>query len=204
MRNWGRIKRGLSPINLSRLVGEMKNNLPEINSVSKRDFLEFAIERSEHEHAELSDSWKLLDTKAQATTATAGVFVAASFAFIRNSQLHLETLERVFLALTIVALVVAIIEAIRSMRIRVVEMPPTGAETLEEIKKIFVKHTLPESLEERYCGLLNDTLEQWVTVNNQIRNELQVKATRLSSSHRSLIVAAMLVLFLTIAALCRV
>jgi hypothetical protein len=179
----------------------VNNNLPVINFVAKRDFLDFAIARSEHEHAELSDSWKLLDTKAQATTATAGVFVAASFAFIRNSQLQLDYLERISLALTVLTLVVAIIEAIRSMRIRLVDMPPTGAETLEEIKKIFVKYTLPESLDERYCGLLNDTLEQWVTVNNRVRDELKVKAKLLSRSHLSLIVSAILVLILTIAAL---
>ena len=172
--------------------------------VTKKNFMEFAIGRAEHEHAELSEAWKLLDTKAQATTAIAGVFVAASFAFVRNSAFHPSFYEKILLGLTVAALVISIYFALSAMRIRQVPMPITGIETLQDVIAIFKKHTLPESLDNRYNGLLEDSITKWGCVNSSLSSSLICKSKSLARSHGSLMIAALLILLLTITSLCNV
>lgn len=172
--------------------------------VTKKEFIEFVFDRADHEHAELSEAWKLLDTKSQATTATAGVFVAAAFAFVRNTALDLTCSEVVLLALTVIALVISIYYAICAMQVKEIAMPPTGSEALNEIIAIFEKHTLPESLDDRYIGLLGDSAKKWTGVNEKLRQELENKARLLRRSHGSLLVALLFVLLLTGAALLHV
>ena len=59
----------------------------------KKSLIEFAYSRSKHEHDELSETWKLLDAKAQASAGIAGVLVAAAFAFVRNAALQISVTE---------------------------------------------------------------------------------------------------------------
>jgi hypothetical protein len=169
--------------------------------VTKTDFMEFAIGRAAHEHAELSEAWKLLDTKSQATTAIAGVFIAAAFAFFRNSEFHPTDCEKALLALLVTALVGSIFSAILAMRIREITMPISGSEALDDVVAIFKKHTLPESLEDRYNGLLEDSIRNWAVVNAKLKGDLDRKATLLTCSHRLLLIASCLILLLTIVAL---
>lgn len=183
--------------NLTVNIFAVKNNLKLPNMVTKKDFMEFAIGRADHEHAELSEAWKLLDTKSQATTATAGVFIAAAFAFVRNTALDLNCIEKILLCLTVTALVISIIYAIRSMRIREVAMPLTGLEALNDVTAIFEKHTPPESLDERYIGLLGDSIKRWTVVNTKLHKDIAHKALLIKCSHRSLLVASLLILLLT-------
>jgi hypothetical protein len=171
--------------------------------VSKKDFIEFVIDRAEYEHTELSEAWKLLDTKAQATTATAGVFVAAAFVFVRNTSLALNCSEKILLGLIVATLVGTIIFAIRAMRITEVAMSTTGSEALDQIEAIFEKHTLPESLDDRFVGFVADVTRTWIGVNQDLRKKLVHKADLVRISHGMLLGATLLVLLLTVTALVR-
>ncbi len=165
--------------------------------VTEKDFLEFSYERVQQEHVELSQAWALLDAKSQATAATAGVFIAAAFAFVQNSADVLSCPEKGILALTVTFLVVSIACSIGSMMIRTVAIPPTGSYTWDEINKIFKGQSLHESLDGRYIGLLSDAVKLWVASNVDFTIKQRSKARFLGYSHIFLLIASIFVLLLT-------
>lgn len=157
---------------------------------------EFAFDRVQAEYGELSDSWKQLDSKAQATATIAGIFIAASFAFIRNSALQLTGLEKTLLLLVLASLIVSILLAVTAMLVRTVPVPPTPENIAEMVTDLL--ETLPEEHEERLGGLIADTINAWLPINRELRKELLVKAAKLESAQRALIGAACLMTALTV------
>ena len=156
---------------------------------------EFAFDRVQSEYGELSDSWKQLDSKAQATATIAGIFIAASFAFIRNSALQLTGLEKTLLLLVLASLIVSILLAVTAMLVRTVPVPPTPENIAEMVTDLL--ETLPEEHEERLGGLIADTINAWLPINRELRRELLVKAAKLENAQRALIAAACLMATLT-------
>jgi hypothetical protein len=166
--------------------------------------MEFAVGRAEHEHTELSEAWKLLDTKSQATTAIAGIFIAAAFVFVRNTQLNLTYFEKTLLALVIFTLVLSILFAIRAMRVRDVSMPFTGLEALTLANSIISDHEQCSpfaSPESSYNNLLSDHIKKLDIVNNGLRRDIVSKSNSLKCSHYSLLAASIVISVLTYAAL---
>ena len=85
------------------------------------ELLDVALERARYEYTELADNWKQLDSKAQATAAIAGVFLAASFAG------RIWSIEQQVLAATLaLSLIAAIGCSVLAMRVAGFEMPPSG------------------------------------------------------------------------------
>jgi ABC-type polysaccharide/polyol phosphate export permease len=93
---------------------------------SKTDLLLFAFASAEAEYKDLSETWKLLDTKSQATTAIAGIFLAAVFNFVRPPATQWTHCVRLLLGLIVVALVVSILLALLAMRVRSVPSLPAS------------------------------------------------------------------------------
>lgn len=157
---------------------------------------EFAFDRVQAEYGELSDNWKQLDSKAQATATIAGIFMAASFAFIRNSALQLTGLERVLLLFVLASLIVSILLAVAAMFVRTVPVPPTPENIAEMVSDLL--ETAPKEHEERLGGLIADTINAWLPINRELRKELLVKASKLENSQWALVVAADLMAALTV------
>lgn len=165
----------------------------------KRELIQFAYDRSEHEHNELSETWKLLDTKAQATAGIAGVFVAAAFAFVRNTYLQVNFTEKFLLSLALVLLTVSIFSAVLGMVIRPVSMPLSGADTAKSVDDIF--HQPEAEWATRQINLIADTVNQWDQVNDEIRKILETKGNRIKLSQAALVAASIVITAMTLYAI---
>lgn len=159
---------------------------------------EFAFARVQSEYDELTDSWRQVDAKAQATTAIAGVFMAAAFAFVRNSALGLGTAEKLILLALVIVLIASIMVSIRAMLVRLVPVPPTSEAVAQMITELL--ETPPEEHVERHAALVADTINAWIPVNRQLRVDLADKAGRLAIAQRCLLGAAVLMALLTVVA----
>lgn len=165
----------------------------------KRELVQFAYDRSEHEHDELSEAWKLLDTKAQATAGIAGVFVAAAFAFVRNTSLQLNISEKWLLSLALVFLAASIFSAVLAMLVRSVPMPLSGADTAKSVRDILRQ---PENeLAERQVNLIADTVTQWAGVNDKVAESVAIKGKRVEFSQGALVGASVIITAMTLYAI---
>src|SRR5919109_4903212 len=75
-------------------------------------------------YREGAEIWKTLETKAQGLITTAGLFLAAAFAFSREPSLL--TLTKVILLVTLVCLVWAILAALAVLRAAEFQLPDAG------------------------------------------------------------------------------
>jgi hypothetical protein len=166
---------------------------------SPRELLEFAFERATHEQDELSDRWKLLDAKAQATAGIAGIFVAAAFAFARTAGPPPAGWEKWLLAALLVSLAVAIGFAVGSMLVRSVALPPTAEDAARMVGDAIARP--PQEYERRYTGLLADSVDKWVGVLRDSHRAVNAKAGRLAVSQYALLASVALALVLTLAVL---
>jgi hypothetical protein len=168
-------------------------------SATPREFYEFALGHAKDEHDQLLDTWKQVDGKAQGTAAIAGLFLAAAFAFVRNTGLAISAEEKVLLAVTLTALVCSIGLSVWVLLIRDASSPLSASQVSKMVTDAL---TMPkEEASERYDGLLFDTLNVWAVVNDSLRLELSSKARFLSWAQRALLVSTIAALVLTLKAL---
>lgn len=173
-----------------------------LNAVTTRkQLLEFALTRASHEHAELSETWKALDTKAQATATIAGIFVAAAFVFVRNTNLQLAGYETLLLTLAVLFLVGSIALSVLAMEVRSVSMPLTGDEARKMVGEIL--QTAESEHTERLTNLFADTVTGWASVNDELRGAIECKGSRVLWAQGSLLLAAITMALLTAIAIYR-
>lgn len=140
-----------------------------------KDLFKLALDRAGEEYKDFTETWKLLDVKAQATATIAGIFIAATFAFVRNTALQVSGLEIFLLILALILLLLCIYWAIRSMVIREVMVPPTAEEVLDESKRILESKPANLELNERFVRLLSDSVDKWVKVNGDLKEKVHEK-----------------------------
>ena len=95
------------------------------------ELLDLALERVRYEYTELAETWKLLDIKAQATAAIAGVFLAALFAlkaWEASDGAKFASIGLVFLLITSIGC------CLWAMRVTSFQMPPSGNDTFNRVK----------------------------------------------------------------------
>jgi hypothetical protein len=90
--------------------------------------LEAGLTAYSDEYKEQADIWKILESKAQVSITVAGVFLAATFAFVQQAGLVCSA--KVFVVVTLLALLVALITALRVLQISELLMPVDRAKTL--------------------------------------------------------------------------
>lgn len=94
---------------------------PDKAAEAHKELHEKALEASYDEYKELTAAWRSLDTKAQGNITVAGIFVAASVAYLTKfDRLGLD--ERVILLFTVVFLIVCVALSLIVLYVR--EMPP--------------------------------------------------------------------------------
>ena len=169
-----------------------------MNSKSSVEVFEFAFARVESEYEELNESWKQIDAKSQATATISGIFIAASFAFVRNAAFTLNNYEKVFLVLLVLVLILSIVMSIRAMLVRLVPVPPTPENIAEMVSELL--ETEEHEHEERHGALIADTINAWIPVNRKLRVDVAEKAGKLVVAQRSLLAAAFLMALLTVVA----
>ncbi len=148
---------------------------PMENLEATRKFVEFAFAHAKQEYLDYSDTWKLLDGKAQATATIAGIFVAAIFAFVRNLSMNLSGVEIALLCFGVISLCLSIGFAVRAMVIRDVMLPPTGKHILSESKEMLNSVSSERELEERYVRMLFDTTDSWTDSTEDLAGKVQEK-----------------------------
>jgi len=149
------------------------------------------------EYAELSETWRHIDGKAQVTASISGVFLAAIFAFIRDIKSVIPSeLMRIGMQFTIIILMLSVVFAVLALWIRNVSTAPLG-QPLDEITKDFL--SVPEKERElRVYDFMRDQIEPWPEINQEIHKKNISKARFVISSQVSLLVAIIITAILSI------
>jgi hypothetical protein len=167
--------------------------------LTPRDFYEFALEYAKDEQDRLLDTWKQMDAKAQGTAAIAGLFLAAAFAFVRNTGLAITAQEKVLLGVSLFALVCSIGASIWVLLLREASSPLSASQVGKMVTDAL---RMPkEEASERYDALLFDTLSVWEVVTESLRSQLESKTRFLRWAQNALLVSTIAVLILTLSAL---
>lgn len=125
-----------------------------------RELLESVLAACEREHKDLLDTWKLLESKAQALASVAGIFIAATFAFARELQASAPPSFRVALVLAVALLLLATGAGVAVLFVRSVQTPLGGAELGCMVDDVAPLMRDGDALT-RYCNLLRDQARVW-------------------------------------------
>jgi len=124
---------------------------------------DFALSRTQGEYAELSETWKHIDTKAQATIAAAGALVAVIAALVRKDGFEAQTGVAVALFIAVLLFGLSIGLCLWAMWVSDVLMPVTGASLRKAVVNELEDTELQPSidLDSRLVELSSATQEQW-------------------------------------------
>jgi hypothetical protein len=154
------------------------------------------LESHRAEYKELSENWRILDTKAQGATAISGIFLAAAFSIARDASGKMVLCEKVLLILAIASLVTSITLAVLALWVRSVSLPPIG-EQFEDLVADLPRADLTE-LPSRLPALVQDESRLWKEASKEVSLHNESKARLLRASVTALLVAAIIVSALTI------
>lgn len=122
--------------------------------------LEGVLKAYENEYKDLNDTWRMLESKAQALASVAGIFIAATFAFARDLQAAAPTSFRLALILAVLLLLLATVAGVAVLFVSSVQTPVGGAELARMVDDVSPLMRDGEALE-RYCNLLRDQARVW-------------------------------------------
>ena len=91
----------------------------------RRDVRRTTLTAFAEEYRDAAEIWRTLETKAQTTITVSGIFLAAAFAYARESR-TVEPLHQVLLVGSIILLVASVTAALLSLRVRAVAAVPLG------------------------------------------------------------------------------
>ena len=173
--------------------------MPEDATLTKRDFLEFVLQRFEFEHEQLMDAWKQTEMKGQIAATYCGVLLAAVFAFVRVAPSSPPSVVKCAIAASAVLIVVAVGLSLSVLLLRHIYIPLPGTQVAE-----FVEHALakPDSeYLERYEAMLGDSVNNWSASNRELVKQLTWKTNRLRLAYVALGVCSIAVVVTTLIAL---
>jgi hypothetical protein len=137
------------------------------------DMHTFTFERVKSDHAELTELWKQLDSKAQATTGIAGFILAGAYAGIKGTAIGLSMYEKGLILLVIVMLIASVATALKAMRISDIPAPPPPGKLLQMLYEIL---DAGGDMERRQANLVADTVQLWVKENDRFHELVRAKA----------------------------
>jgi hypothetical protein len=162
--------------------------------------LKESLEASKAEHANRLRDFTDLDTKAQSTTAIAGIFLAGSLAFYNGDALStLIGFSRlpgmILLGVAVSMLVVSVVFSIRTMTIREI----AAVDSVNANKAVDDLLRWPEDWSEGHERYLRDQIKDWQRANSDLSAKNDDKAKTVSKGQACLSLAVILVgLFLLI------
>lgn len=127
------------------------------------------------EYALLADRWKVLETKAQGTAATAGIFVAGVFAITGDVDESTPFYEVWLLAGVTLLLTAAILFAVRALFIRDLVDPPAGSQ-LEQVAMDVVALDDDEEFAKHLPAVYSEQFSVWREANEALRHAVVAKA----------------------------
>lgn len=157
-----------------------------------RQLLEVVLVACEREYKDLLDTWRMLESKAQALASVAGIFIAATFAFARELQASAPPSFRVALMLAVALLLVATAAGVAVLFVRSVQTPLGGAELRTMVDEVAPLMRGGDALE-RYCNLLRDQARVWCQAIESLKHANARKSRFLRIGQSMLLGAAGLV-----------
>jgi hypothetical protein len=136
------------------------NYTPDKAAIVREALWQVALDSYRDEHEDLSEVARALETKAQATVATAGVFVGAVLALTRDRLGHASTLSLSVIVLAIALLALSVMAAGLVLRVQPVEKPPQGI-GVEELCKDILPFVADADFANRLVSFKVDQVNQW-------------------------------------------
>lgn len=166
----------------------------ELEEASKiREFLrKTLLDSYQDEYKEISDIWRVLETKAQGNIAIAGIFIAGAFAFIGKIERQTFWLEKELLFL-----VISVVFSVLVLKVRQVYFPPMGG----FIDQMFIDHlkiTNDDELLARFPRFINDQAKAWEKVKINLERQNKLKARFLGFAQWFLLIAILTVALATL------
>ncbi|HEX8499702.1 MAG TPA: hypothetical protein VF659_03855 [Pyrinomonadaceae bacterium] len=148
----------------------------------KESFLDKALDAYEVSYKELAANWRGLEAKAQGSITVAGVFIAASFAFLQKIQPELRAVEKILLGAGLFFLVMSVLLAVSVLLVKSVPAPIFGDKIARFATSLYEADEgaeFPQSAMGRYRAYF----EEWQKVIDATQELTMRKAGRLSQAH---------------------
>jgi hypothetical protein len=165
-----------------------KFNVPFLE---RKDILQFSYELAHKEYNDLWEAWKLLEAKAQATLATAGIFEAGAFAYITQAKPS-DVSSKLMLMLLVVVLAAAVYFGVRAIQVRDHNTPFEGVIHADILSDVRAAQPM-DSLSDMHAKWLVLAIELCTDANDKLHPKLVEKGKNLTRAFRALIVASLLV-----------
>lgn len=149
-----------------------------------------ALDELKAEHAELWDSWKVVEAKAQPIAALAGVFLAGIFAYLTQLPKASSDLERLLLLFIAVTLVFSALCALQAIWVVEVNSPYLSSEDINEIDDLIRVSSDEAELFARHERLIQAATTRWTGACAALRLALLTKQRWLTACLWFLCVAA--------------
>jgi hypothetical protein len=150
------------------------------------------------EYKEYSDAWKSLETKAQAMITSNGIFLAAAFAFARETQLTLFV--TVLTVLTLLALFCSMVYSLRVLKVAYYETPVDSCLLADLALTGMMHHAkLAMSTGDRLLEMHRIALHDRNKVIKAVWDSVQEKVRCLSKAHGCLLAASFFAVLATVA-----
>ncbi len=159
---------------------------------SLRELLESVVKAYQAEYQGLQDTWRLLETKAQALASVAGIFIAATFAFARELPQGAPPSFKIALFAAVSLLLAATVAGVAVLFVRAITSPPGGAD-LERMVDDVAPFMQGAEGPERYRRLLYDQAGHWRAAVQSMQRAVRQKSRLLAAGQGLLMAAAALV-----------
>jgi hypothetical protein len=145
-----------------------------------------ALEASYDEYKELTTSWRTLDMKAQGNITIAGIFIAATFAYLTKFSAP-GLGEKVLLLFTIIFLVLCVFLSLSTLLVR--EVPPHYLGGFMRRMVADLEGATDESFEDYLPTFYNLQADLWSSTSKKLIRANEVKGELLWVSQGSLLFA---------------
>jgi hypothetical protein len=170
-------------------------SLTDISS-SKEALKKAALEAYLHEYKELTETWRGLEGKAQGSITVAGIFIAASFAYVREIS-TMRPYEKWLLGIAIALLVISVIFSIIVLKLRKVPPPPLGGFVSYYVRSL-IEVNKNEDFQEATQIFFNKHTTKWQSVIEQMYKTNETKAKYLWLAQLILMIAIVIVACLSL------
>ena len=142
------------------------------------------------EYEELTSRWRSLDVKAQANAAVNGVFLAATFAYVRGIVQDASALTVAFLSVSVLLLGASVVFSVLAMALRQTGARPYGPELHKHVSRLLEGATLA-SMNLKLTGLQRLLIATHQQANSTLDDGLAQKSKYLLWAQGVLIVAVL-------------
>jgi len=144
------------------------------------------------EYQDLLATFQGLDTKAQGTITTNGIFLAGIFAFLNAASFAVDSIAKVLVLCAVALLIAAILLAIFGMHVREMAGPPSGSQADKMASHLLALENDAE-IEARLPGYYSERAQAWSNCLAPLRRSVESKAELIWYAQLSLLLGMIFV-----------